>query len=95
MLCLRKSIDSFEWIFSLFFCRDFYIFVPFQVQLGSPAHGELMRGDILTKVGDYDARDLTHLDAQNLFKTAANRIQLVVHRYRISGGSESTHLFNK
>ncbi|KAJ6640625.1 PDZ and LIM domain protein 1 [Pseudolycoriella hygida] len=65
-----------------------------KVQLGSPAHGQLMRGDILTKIGDYDARDLTHLDAQNLFKSAANRIPLVVHRdnklnatHNISNGS--------
>ncbi|KAG4077421.1 hypothetical protein HA402_002848 [Bradysia odoriphaga] len=65
-----------------------------KVQLGSPAHGELMRGDIITKICDYDARDLTHLDAQNLFKSAANSIPLVVHRdnklnatHNISNGS--------
>lgn len=42
-----------------------------------------MRGDIVTKICDYDARDLTHLDAQNLFKSAVNSIPLVVHRYWI------------
>lgn len=56
-----------------------FLFIQ-QVQLGSPAHGELMRGDIVTKIGDYDARDLTHLDAQNLFRSAVNTIPLVVHR---------------
>lgn len=61
-----------------------YLCLYLKVQLGSPAYGELMRGDIITKIGDYDARDLTHLDAQNLFKSAANRVPLVVHRYIVT-----------
>lgn len=52
-----------------------------QVIPGSPAHGELMRGDIITKIKDYDARDLTHLDAQNMFKTSVSSIPIVVRRY--------------
>lgn len=48
--------------------------------MGSPAQGELMRGDVITKIGDYDARDLMHIDAKNLFKSAENSIQVVVHR---------------
>lgn len=48
--------------------------------MGSPAQGELMRGDVITKIGDYDARDLMHIDAKNLFKAAENSIQVVVHR---------------
>lgn len=39
-----------------------------------------MRGDIITKVEDYDARDLRHEDAQLLFRTQDNRIRLVVRR---------------
>lgn len=39
-----------------------------------------MRGDIITKIQDYDARDIRHSDAQSLFKSAGNTIKLVVHR---------------
>ncbi|XP_055382674.1 PDZ and LIM domain protein 4 isoform X2 [Condylostylus longicornis] len=51
-----------------------------KVQCGSPAFGEVLRGDIISKIGEYDARDLRHEDAQMLFKTAGNSIRLVVHR---------------
>jgi S1-C subfamily serine protease len=52
----------------------------FQVHPNSPAERELMRGDIITKVEDYDARDLRHEDAQMLFRTQDNKIRLVVRR---------------
>ncbi|XP_030386265.1 PDZ and LIM domain protein 2 isoform X2 [Scaptodrosophila lebanonensis] len=51
-----------------------------RVQVGSPSYGELLRGDIIAKIGEYDARDLSHADAQQLFRTAGNEIRLVVHR---------------
>ncbi|XP_016978867.1 PDZ and LIM domain protein 2 isoform X5 [Drosophila rhopaloa] len=51
-----------------------------RVQVGSPSHGELLRGDIIAKIGEYDARDLSHADAQQLFRGAGNEIRLVVHR---------------
>ncbi|XP_034480244.1 LIM domain-binding protein 3 isoform X9 [Drosophila innubila] len=51
-----------------------------RVQLGSPSYGELLRGDIIAKIGEYDARDLSHADAQQLFRGAGNEISLVVHR---------------
>ncbi|KAM7359092.1 PDZ_signaling and DUF4749 domain-containing protein Zasp66 isoform 3-T3 [Cochliomyia hominivorax] len=50
------------------------------VQVGSPAFGEVLRGDIISKIRDYDARDVSHADAQMLFRTAGNEIKLVVHR---------------
>jgi hypothetical protein len=43
--------------------------------------GEVRRGDIIKKIADYDARDLRHEDAQNLFRNAGNTISLVVQRY--------------
>lgn len=52
----------------------------FQVQANSPAQSELLRGDIITKVEDFDARDLRHEDAQMLFRTQDNQIRLVVRR---------------
>ncbi|CAD7083197.1 unnamed protein product [Hermetia illucens] len=51
-----------------------------EVQCGSPAYGSLLRGDIISKIKEYDARDLRHEDAQMLFRTAGNEIKLVVHR---------------
>ncbi|XP_068149307.1 PDZ and LIM domain protein 3 isoform X2 [Drosophila tropicalis] len=51
-----------------------------RVQVGSPSYGELLRGDIIAKIGEYDARDLSHADAQQLFRGAGNEIGLVVHR---------------
>lgn len=55
-------------------------FASFKVQPNSPANSGLIRGDIITKVGDYDARDLRHEDAQMLFRTQDNKIRLVVRR---------------
>lgn len=51
-----------------------------QVQAGSPAHGKLLRGDVITKIQEYDARDIRNADAQTLFRAAGNRIRIVVHR---------------
>ncbi|GAB0090466.1 PDZ domain-containing protein [Sergentomyia squamirostris] len=51
-----------------------------KVTLGSPAYGEVIRGDIITKIQDYDSRDLRHEDAQHLFKNAGNQIKVVVQR---------------
>ncbi|XP_062136745.1 uncharacterized protein LOC133846049 isoform X4 [Drosophila sulfurigaster albostrigata] len=51
-----------------------------RVQVGSPSYGELLRGDIIAKIGEYDARDLSNADAQQLFRGAGNEINLVVHR---------------
>lgn len=48
--------------------------------MGSPAYGELLRGDLITKLGDYDSRDLRHDDAQQLFRNAGNNIHVVVRR---------------
>ncbi|KAM3962902.1 PDZ_signaling and DUF4749 domain-containing protein Zasp66 isoform 2-T2 [Aphomia sociella] len=51
-----------------------------RVTPGTPAGRDLVRGDIIAKIDDYDARDLRHEDAQNLFKNARNQIKIVVQR---------------
>ncbi|PZC85312.1 hypothetical protein B5X24_HaOG201808 [Helicoverpa armigera] len=51
-----------------------------RVTPGAPAGRELVRGDIIAKIDDYDARDLRHEDAQNLFRNAPKQIKLVVQR---------------
>lgn len=64
-----------------FFWINNYICIFYlKVQVGSPAFGEVLRGDIIAKIGEYDARDVSHADAQMLFRTAGNEIKLVVHR---------------
>ncbi|KAK2585437.1 hypothetical protein KPH14_010103 [Odynerus spinipes] len=40
---------------------------------------ELQRGDVIKKIDDYDARDVRHVDAQNLLQNS-ERIKLVVER---------------
>ncbi|XP_065352145.1 uncharacterized protein Zasp66 isoform X2 [Cloeon dipterum] len=47
---------------------------------GTPSEGELKPGDVITKIGDRDARHLSHNDAQHLFKNAGNNITLQVQR---------------
>lgn len=51
-----------------------------QVMAGTPAHGRLVRGDVIAKIQEYDARDMRNIDAQNLFRSAKNQIRVVVHR---------------
>lgn len=51
-----------------------------RVQVNSPAQKELLRGDIITKIDQYDARDLTHNDAQNFFRNAGQQIKITVRR---------------
>lgn len=51
-----------------------------RVQVNSPAQKELLRGDIITKIDQYDARDLTHNDAQNFFRNAGSQIKITVRR---------------
>ncbi|XP_012538871.1 PDZ and LIM domain protein 3 isoform X4 [Monomorium pharaonis] len=41
----------------------------------------LQRGDMIKKIDDYDARDLRHVDAQNLLQNSET-IKLVVERYK-------------
>ncbi|XP_066159190.1 uncharacterized protein Zasp66 isoform X3 [Euwallacea fornicatus] len=50
------------------------------VAFASPAQGVLQRGDIISKVGNYDSRDIRHEDAQNLFRNAGNTVRIVVQR---------------
>ncbi|CAG9771896.1 unnamed protein product [Ceutorhynchus assimilis] len=50
------------------------------VAFGSPAQGLLQRGDVISKVGNYDSRDIGHEDAQNLFRNAGSNIKVVVQR---------------
>ncbi|XP_011330701.1 PDZ and LIM domain protein 3 isoform X5 [Ooceraea biroi] len=41
----------------------------------------LQRGDVIKKIDDYDARDVRHVDAQNLLQNSET-IKLVIERYK-------------
>lgn len=65
-----------------------------QVQDHSPAQPELLRGDVITKIDQYDARDLMHIDAQNLFRNAGNQIKVTVRRDDKVALHQSAHPIN-
>jgi len=93
LVTLQRSSPSESWGFSLVGGADVKTpLIVTKVSFGSPAQGVLQRGDIITKVGSYDSRDIRHQDAQNLFKNAGNNIRVVVQRetaprYNTSTGS--------
>ncbi|CAG9560258.1 unnamed protein product [Danaus chrysippus] len=62
-----------------------------RVTPGTPAGKELIRGDIIAKIDDYDARDLRHEDAQNLFRNAPKQIKLAVQRDVNRDGHSAAH----
>lgn len=57
------------------------IHVPLlQVSLGSAAEGLLQVGDRVVRLEHNDSKNLTHLDAQNIFKNAGTAITLDISR---------------
>ena len=48
--------------------------------MGSPSDGVLQKGDVLKKIGNYDCRDLRHIDAMKLFQNAGSNILVVIER---------------
>lgn len=64
-ICLYNNQINFFWL---------------QVRAGSPAQGVLLRGDVIVKIQEYDARDVRNIDAQTLFRSAATRIRVVIMR---------------
>ncbi|XP_050307558.1 PDZ and LIM domain protein 2 isoform X2 [Anthonomus grandis grandis] len=78
---LRRNSPNEPWGFSLVGGADVKTpLIVTRVAFGSPAQGGLQRGDIITKVGNYDSRDIRHEDAQNLFRNAGSNVRLVVQR---------------
>ncbi|XP_022122681.1 PDZ and LIM domain protein 3 isoform X5 [Pieris rapae] len=81
VVTLRRETRETNWGLRLVGGSDLATpLIVTRVTPGTPAGRELTRGDIIAKVDDYDARDLRHEDAQNLFKNAKNQIKLVVQR---------------
>ncbi|XP_057651134.1 PDZ and LIM domain protein 3 isoform X9 [Diorhabda carinulata] len=81
VLNLKRTTPTENWGFSLVGGSDVKTpLIVTKVGFGSPVDGVLHRGDIISKVGNYDSRDIRHQDAQNLFKNAGNNIRVVVQR---------------
>ncbi|XP_044750404.1 PDZ and LIM domain protein Zasp isoform X3 [Coccinella septempunctata] len=100
LVTLRRNSPTEQWGFSLVGGADVQTpLIVTRVGFGSPADGVLQRGDIISKVGNYDARDIRHQDAQNLFKNSGNNIRVVVQRdtsvkHPTSTGSSRTSSHN-
>ncbi|XP_047527407.1 DNA-directed RNA polymerase II subunit RPB1 isoform X7 [Vanessa atalanta] len=89
VVTLRRETRDTNWGLRLVGGSDLATpLIVTRVTPGTPAGRELTRGDIIAKIDHYDARDLRHEDAQNLFKNAPNQIKLVVQR-----SSPSSHLY--
>ncbi|XP_023951149.1 PDZ and LIM domain protein 2 isoform X3 [Bicyclus anynana] len=89
VVTLRRDTRDANWGLRLVGGADLATpLIVTMVTPGTPAGRELARGDIIAKIDHYDARDLRHEDAQNLFKNAPNQIKLVVQR-----GRPSSHLY--
>ncbi|XP_069354719.1 PDZ and LIM domain protein 3 isoform X8 [Maniola hyperantus] len=85
VVTLRRETRDTNWGLRLVGGADLSTpLIVTRVTAGTPAGRELTRGDIIAKIDHYDARDLRHEDAQNLFKNAPNQIKLVVQRGRPS-----------
>ncbi|XP_023951196.1 PDZ and LIM domain protein 3 isoform X8 [Bicyclus anynana] len=81
VVTLRRDTRDANWGLRLVGGADLATpLIVTMVTPGTPAGRELARGDIIAKIDHYDARDLRHEDAQNLFKNAPNQIKLVVQR---------------
>ncbi|KAK9722303.1 protein of unknown function (DUF4749) [Popillia japonica] len=81
LLTLKRNSPTEPWGFSLVGGADLKTpLIVTRVTFGSKSDGVLQRGDVITKIGSYDARDVRHQDAQTLFNNAGNTIRVVVQR---------------
>ena len=61
----------------LFDVGDLFWYLSFtQVFVGSPADGELHRGDVIVAIDNYDATSMVHRQAMDLIKRAGGSLSL-------------------
>lgn len=95
LVTLRRPSPQVAWGIRLVGGTDLNApLIVTRVQVNSPAQPELLRGDIITKIDQYDARDLTHNDAQNLFRNAGNQIKVTIRRDDKVALHQSAHPVN-
>ncbi|XP_058054496.1 PDZ and LIM domain protein 3 isoform X9 [Anopheles bellator] len=95
LVTLRRPSPHVQWGIRLVGGTDLNApLIITRVQVNSPAQAELLRGDIITKIDQYDARDLTHNDAQNMFRNAGNQMRVTVRRDDKVALHQSAHPVN-
>ncbi|XP_052872974.1 LIM domain-binding protein 3 isoform X5 [Anopheles cruzii] len=95
LVTLRRPSPHVQWGIRLVGGTDLNApLIITRVQVNSPAQAELLRGDIITKIDQYDARDLTHNDAQNMFRSAGNQMRVTVRRDDKVALHQSAHPVN-
>lgn len=72
LMIYRSALD--DSVFNLVIC--FFT----QVFSGSPADGELQRGDIVLTINNQDASRLSHQSAENFIRNAGGELVLRVKR---------------
>lgn len=78
---LRRDFSATPWGFRLQGGYD--LNAPLTIQrvfLGSPAEGELHRGDLVLKIGDRDTSHMSHNDATEIIRNSGNNLSLLVQR---------------
>ncbi|XP_077532951.1 uncharacterized protein LOC144145262 isoform X3 [Haemaphysalis longicornis] len=78
---LRRDFSATPWGFRL--QGGFDLNAPLTIQrvfLGSPAEGELHRGDLVLKIGDRDTSRMTHNEATEIIRNSGNNLSLLVQR---------------
>ncbi|XP_065163244.1 PDZ and LIM domain protein 4 isoform X2 [Atheta coriaria] len=98
VVTLHRDSPTEQWGFSLVGGSDVNApLIVTRVGYRSPSEGNLQRGDIISKVGQYDARDIRHQDAQTLFSNAGNTVRVVVQREQAKaapGSAGSSHTYS-
>lgn len=78
--------DSKMWPFH----EKFLHLILLQVFTGSPASGDLQRGDVITSIQHRDASFLLHQEANDLIRNSGGSIQLGIRRFELHSVYELT-----
>ncbi|XP_074660162.1 PDZ and LIM domain protein 1-like [Tubulanus polymorphus] len=78
---LQRHDKLQPWGFRLQGGRDFRMALSIKkVELNSPAHGYIGPGDMILGIGNIDASQLTHVQAQTAIKQQGNVLHLTVRK---------------
>lgn len=83
----RDSLNT-AWGFRLQGGKDFKAQLTIQrVFVGSPAEGEVHRGDIILAIDNHDTSNLTHKQAQDIIKNAGGSVSLRLNRGTVAAST--------
>ncbi|KAL5007018.1 hypothetical protein ScPMuIL_015824 [Solemya velum] len=84
-IVLQRMDMRQPWGFRIQGGRDFRMQLQVKkVQAGSPAFGQVHPGDAILGIGSNDAKQLTHMQAHQLIKSAGNTLQLTLMKGHFS-----------